>query len=173
MSYNDQLYITKDEGRAKLVDSAIAIEGEKTEDGRRLETLKAGEEKKKKLSKKERRLEREKTAGKGWFDMPKQEITPEIKHDLDILRMRHVLDPKRHYRSLGKHEFKYFQVGTIKEGPTEFFSSRVARKDRGKTIVDELLADNQAREYHKRKANEINERGMKNGRRKTKKKRHH
>lgn len=38
------------------------------------------------------------------------------------------------------------QVGTVKEGPGEYFSSRLTKKERKKTLVDELLvADEQFR----------------------------
>lgn len=56
--------------------------------------------------------------------------------------MRSVLDPKRHYKKEGgKAKLPVFsQVGTIMEGPTEFFSARIAKKDRKKTFVEEALA---------------------------------
>lgn len=100
--------------------------------------------------------------------MPKPEMTPELQRDLQVLKMRHVIDPKRHYRKMGKkEEFKYFQMGTVVEGATEFFSSRLTRKERKRTIVDELLADDKARTYHKRKHLEAFSRG-KEGRKKAK-----
>lgn len=56
--------------------------------------------------------------------------------------MRSVLDPKRHYRKdNGKAKAPEFsQVSTIVEGPTEFYSSRLLKRDRKKTLVDEILA---------------------------------
>jgi hypothetical protein len=33
------------------------------------------------------------------------------------------------------------QVGTVIEGPGEYYSSRIPKKDRKKTLVEELLAD--------------------------------
>ncbi|PYH98929.1 nucleolus protein required for cell viability [Aspergillus ellipticus CBS 707.79] len=82
------------------------------------------------------------TAGSAWFDLPKTELTAELKRDLQLLRMRSVLDPKRHYKKDGgkARPPPYSQVGTIIEGPTEFFSSRIAKKDRTKTFVEEALA---------------------------------
>ncbi|KAF7587464.1 hypothetical protein BBP40_007209 [Aspergillus hancockii] len=82
------------------------------------------------------------TAGSDWFDLQKTELTPALKRDLQLLRMRSVLDPKRHYKKEnGKaHPPKYSQVGTIIEGPTEFFSGRIAKKDRKKTFVEEVLS---------------------------------
>ncbi|CAJ0750530.1 18058_t:CDS:2 [Entrophospora sp. SA101] len=85
--------------------------------------------------------------------MPKPEITPEIKNDLQVLKLRNVLDPKRFYKKDNSKKFpKYFQIGTIIEGPTEFYSSRLPRKERKQTIVDELLADDQAKKYYKLQA---------------------
>ncbi|KAJ5554520.1 hypothetical protein N7513_004479 [Penicillium frequentans] len=82
------------------------------------------------------------TAGPQWFDLPKTELTTEFKRDLQLLRMRSVLDPKRHYKKEnGKAKLPEFsQVGTIIEGPTEFFSGRIAKKDRKKTFVAEAMA---------------------------------
>ncbi|PYH48302.1 Fcf2 domain-containing protein [Aspergillus saccharolyticus JOP 1030-1] len=82
------------------------------------------------------------TAGGDWFDLPKTELTAELRRDLQLLRMRSVLDPKRHYKKeSGKaHPPPYSQIGTVIEGPTEFFSGRIVKKDRKKTFVDEALA---------------------------------
>jgi len=56
--------------------------------------------------------------------------------------MRSVLDPKRHYKKEGaKPQIPEFsQVGTIIEGPTEFFSARLSNKERKRTFVEEVLA---------------------------------
>jgi hypothetical protein len=55
--------------------------------------------------------EKDKSAGKNWFDMPAPEMTEELKRDLNILRMRNVLDPKRHYKKNNSKKLpKYFQV---------------------------------------------------------------
>ncbi|KAF4272181.1 hypothetical protein KXV22_006185 [Aspergillus fumigatus] len=82
------------------------------------------------------------TAGADWFHLPKTELTTELKRDLQLIRMRSVLDPKRHYKKeSGKAQPpKYSQLGTIIEGPTEFFSGRIAKKDRKKTFVEDVLA---------------------------------
>ena len=36
------------------------------------------------------------TAGKNWFDLPRTELTPQLKRDLQLIKMRNVLDPHRH-----------------------------------------------------------------------------
>lgn len=81
------------------------------------------------------------TAGSNWYDLPKTELTPELKRDLQLLRMRSILDPKRHYKKENNKAQppNYSQVGTIIEGPTEFFSGRIAKRDRKRTFVEEAL----------------------------------
>ncbi|KAK9359767.1 Fcf2 pre-rRNA processing-domain-containing protein [Lipomyces starkeyi] len=99
---------------------------------------------------------KEATAGEKWFHMPKTELTPTIKRDMQLLRLRNVLDPKRHYRRENEKDVpKYFQTGTIMEGPTEYFSSRLTKKERKQTLADEILADEKAKTYFKRKYDEI------------------
>ncbi|PVU96927.1 hypothetical protein BB559_002199 [Furculomyces boomerangus] len=124
----------------------------------------------------QKKMEKKITTGPKWFDMKSPVLTEELKRDLHVLKLRNTLDPKRFYkRNTTTTEIpKYFQVGTIIEGPTEFYSSRLTRKQRMPTIVDELLADSQARNYFKRKYKEIqtkNQSGGKNFARKQKLKR--
>ncbi|KAH6833423.1 Ypt/Rab-GAP domain of gyp1p superfamily protein [Perilla frutescens var. hirtella] len=100
------------------------------------------------------------TAGKNWFDMPAQTITPELKKDLQLLKLRSVIDPKRHYKkgdSRSKTLPKYFQVGTVIESASEFFTGRLTKKERKTTIADELLSDTTFHQYRKRKVREIEE----------------
>ncbi|KAF2671215.1 Fcf2-domain-containing protein [Microthyrium microscopicum] len=74
------------------------------------------------------------------FDLPRTKITPELKRDLQLLSMRAVLDPKRMYKKQGKFKIpEYSQVGTIVEGPTEFFSARIKKRDRNESFVGETL----------------------------------
>ncbi|KAH9221879.1 putative rRNA-processing protein fcf2 [Leptodontidium sp. 2 PMI_412] len=84
-------------------------------------------------------------------------LTPELKRDLQLLRMRDVLDPKRHYKKDNKKQQvpEFSQVGTIIEGPTEYFSSRLLNKDRKRTLVEEVLAGEKASGRFKSKYNEI------------------
>jgi hypothetical protein len=52
------------------------------------------------------------TAGDKWFNLPATELTPELKADLFLIKSRHLLDPKRHYRKDNKSNEvpKFFQV---------------------------------------------------------------
>ncbi|KAI9278560.1 Fcf2 pre-rRNA processing-domain-containing protein [Phascolomyces articulosus] len=175
VTIDNELYIRRAKGEkvARLVDGTVdVIDHDDNKKNRKhkkvVEAIKEREkEEKERLSRKERKEEREKTAGRGWFDMGRPDMTPELKRDLQLLKMRHVIDRKRHYKKMGKESAKYFQVGTVIEGATEFHSSRLTRKERKETIVDELMANEQAKDYYKRKYNEGQTRGN-NGRKKAK-----
>ncbi|KAM6217101.1 deoxynucleotidyltransferase terminal-interacting protein 2 [Rhynchocyon petersi] len=105
---------------------------------------------------KKRREERQKTAGNGWFGMKAPELTDELKNDLKALKMRASMDPKRFYKKNDRDGFpKYFQVGTIVDNPADFYHSRIPKKERKRTIVEELLADSEFRRYNRRKYLEI------------------
>ncbi|XP_076286187.1 deoxynucleotidyltransferase terminal-interacting protein 2 [Lasioglossum baleicum] len=120
-----------------------------------LESLPSGRMGKKQLQLLKRK-EREKTKGKDWFNMRAPEMTPEIKHDLEVLQMRSVLDPKHFYK---KNDLKvlpkYFQIGKVLDSPVDYYSSRLTKKERKQTIVDELMADAEFAKYNKRKYKEI------------------
>ncbi|NXS02794.1 TDIF2 protein, partial [Oxylabes madagascariensis] len=106
--------------------------------------------------KKQRRAERAKTTGDGWFGMKAPEITSELKNDLKVLKMRASLDPKHFYKKNDRDGLpKYFQVGTVVDSPIDFYHSRIPKKQRKRTIVEELLADSEFRRYNKKKYQEI------------------
>ena len=118
----------------------------------------------KRKMKKLKKLEREKNKGKDWFNMPALEMTEERKKDLELLQMRHVLDPKRFYKKNSTDALpKYFQIGTIVDNAADFYTDRVAKKNRKQTMVDELLADAEFKKYQKRKYVEIIEDKAKKG----------
>lgn len=71
--------------------------------------------------------------------------------------MRSVLDPKRHYKKENKtaRAPEFSQVGTILEGPTEFYSARLLQKDRKNTLLEEVLAGEKTSGRFKSKYNDI------------------
>ncbi|XP_042213750.1 uncharacterized protein LOC121860610 [Homarus americanus] len=110
----------------------------------------------KKKAKNLRRKELEKTKGPGWYDMKAPELTEEVKRDLEVLQMRSVLDPKKHYKNRDMKVLpKYFQLGRVLDNPVEFYSSRVPKKDRKRSLAEEIIHDEEALRYQKRKYNEI------------------
>lgn len=98
-------------------------------------------------------------AGPGWFGLPRTNLAdPNVKRDLQLLRMRSVLDPKRHFKKDTRKPLPEFsQVGTLIEGPTEFYSARLTRKERKRTLVEEVLGSAEANAKFKSKYNEIQE----------------
>ena len=101
--------------------------------------------------------EKKATAGSDWFNLPRTDLTPELKRDLQLLKMRNVLDPKRHYKkeNAKTNAPEFSQVGTIIEGPTEFYSSRIPNRERKNTFVDEVLAAEESTGRFKRKYGDI------------------
>ena len=99
------------------------------------------------------------SAGPEWFDMPKTTLTPQLKRDLQLIEMRSVLDPHRHYKKNNrKGKIPTFsQTGTVIEGPTEFFSARIDKKERSKNFVEEAMTTEEATGRFKRKYDEIQE----------------
>ncbi|XP_053988206.1 deoxynucleotidyltransferase terminal-interacting protein 2 [Hylaeus anthracinus] len=120
-----------------------------------LEAVPPYEESEKQLQIK-RRKERAKTKGNDWFNMRPPEMTPEIRRDLQVLQMRSALDPKHFYK---KNDLKvlpkYFQIGKVVDSPLDYYSSRLTKKERKATIVDELMADAEFSKYNKRKYKQI------------------
>ncbi|XP_063373281.1 deoxynucleotidyltransferase terminal-interacting protein 2 [Cydia amplana] len=103
-----------------------------------------------------RKKERAKTKGPGWFDLPAPEVTEELKNDLQVLKMRSVLNPKHFYKKNDMEALpKYFQVGKVMDSPLDHVNERLTRKQRKRTMVDELLADSEFQKYNKRKYKEI------------------
>lgn len=102
------------------------------------------------------RHDREKTSGKKWFNLPKTEMTDDVKHDLEIIKMRSVLDPKHFYKKSDRAGLpKYFQIGKVMDSPAEYYNGRLTKKQRKNTIVEELMADAEFSKYNKRKYNDI------------------
>lgn len=70
--------------------------------------------------------------------------------------MRGVLDPKRHYKKSDTKDVpEYSAVGTIVEGPTEFYNARINKKDRKRTFVEEVLTQEADNGRFKKKYSEI------------------
>lgn len=101
--------------------------------------------------------EKEKTKGFHWYNMSAPEMTDEKKNDLMVVQMRQALDPKHFYKrsTTTKTQPKYFEVGTYVESPVDFYSSRLPKKERKKTLVEELMADMEFCRYQKKKMTEI------------------
>lgn len=96
-------------------------------------------------------------AGDKWFNMPKGEIDSASKRDLTLIQQRAALDPKRHYKKEKWQIPEHFQMGTIVGGQTDWHS-RLTRKQRGISLTDEILHDDDSKKYFRRKYTEIQDR---------------
>lgn len=89
--------------------------------------------------------------------MKGSELNAETKRDLQLLKLRGAYDPKRFYKSSDhKRGFPaHFQMGTVVEGPTEFYSSRLTKRERQQNITQELLHDADMNDARKRRFGKI------------------
>jgi len=106
------------------------------------------------------------TAGSDWFDLPAPAETdlPRLYREVEALRLRNQLDPKRFYRKDEgegkgiKGLPKYFAIGTILPSGTPFGTAsadNLPRSHRKRTLVDELVDDAEAKRYAKKKFTEL------------------
>jgi len=92
---------------------------------------------------------RKKTLGKGWFDLAPAEMTEELKRDIKVIKMRNFIDPKRFYKTPDALN-TVIHTGTVIEGPDEYVSGRLTRKQRKGTVVEEIMSDTRLKDYSKR-----------------------
>jgi len=118
------------------------------------------------LTKKEKKELRSKTAGPGWFDLPapSEADLPRLYREVEALRLRNQLDPKRFYKKDEgegkgiKGLPKYFAIGTILPSSTPFGTAsgdNLTRANRKRTLVDELVDDAEAKRYAKKKFDDL------------------
>ncbi|KAF7982934.1 hypothetical protein HWV62_25228 [Athelia sp. TMB] len=114
------------------------------------------------LTKKEKKALKNMTAGSNWFDLPApaEADLPRLYREVEALRLRNQLDPKRFYRKDEgegkgiKGLPKYFAIGTVVASSTPFgtaSSDNLVRAHRKRTLVDELVDDAEAKRYAKKK----------------------
>lgn len=96
-------------------------------------------------------------AGPNWFGLPKTVVTPEAKRDFQVLRMRGVVDAKHHFRKDTRRDLipKFSAFGTIVEGAMEGRGARLTRKERRRTIAEEVLASQTANDSFKKRYGKI------------------
>ncbi|KAJ7784669.1 Fcf2 pre-rRNA processing-domain-containing protein [Mycena metata] len=118
------------------------------------------------LTKRERKALKNQTAGPDWFDLPApaEADLPRMYREVEALRLRNHLDPKRFYRKDEgegkgiKGLPKHFAIGKIITSTTPFgtpSSDNLTRANRKRTLVDELVDDAEAKRYAKRKFEDL------------------
>jgi hypothetical protein len=120
-----------------------------------------------KLKQKERRAQREATAGKAWGEMPKVELTEELKADLKALKLRNFIYQNRFYKSNDSKQLPtYFQIGTIVTDKNDMRTERLTKKEAKGSLAEQFLKDDEARGFSKRKYEKVNERTRRMGEKK-------
>ncbi|SCV74728.1 BQ2448_7757 [Microbotryum intermedium] len=118
----------------------------------------------KSLSKKELKARHPPTAGPSWFNMPAPTMTPQLKREVQAMRLRNALDPKRFYRGdAAKADSKlpeFFQVGHVLNESQRATNAEPIGKVKKRSFVEELIEDEQAKAYTKRKTLEVMRKGM-------------
>ncbi|KIK69635.1 hypothetical protein GYMLUDRAFT_34024 [Collybiopsis luxurians FD-317 M1] len=118
------------------------------------------------LTKKQKKELKNKTAGPDWFDLPApaEADLPRLYREVEALRLRNQLDPKRFYRKEEgegkgiKGLPKHFAIGKIVTTETPFggaSSDNLTRVERKRTLVDELVDDAEMKRYAKKKFEDL------------------
>ncbi|KAL1739138.1 Fcf2 pre-rRNA processing-domain-containing protein [Schizophyllum fasciatum] len=118
------------------------------------------------LTKREKKELKKRTAGPAWFDLPAppEADLPRLYREVEALRLRNQLDPKRFYRKDEgegkgiKGLPKHFAIGTIVASDRPFggaSSENLTRAERKRSLVDELVDDAEAARYAKRKFTDL------------------
>jgi Fcf2 pre-rRNA processing len=105
---------------------------------------------------KKRQRKTETDAGKDWYHMKAPDMTPELKEDLQAIMLRRHLDPKRFYKKDDlKDPPKFFQIGTLVNAPDDPVSYRVDKYKRKKSLVEQLLEEDQKINFSKKKWEQV------------------
>jgi tryptophanyl-tRNA synthetase len=97
--------------------------------------------------------------------MPRTNLTPELKRDLQVLRMRDVVAAgKQFFKKDNRKDYvpEFCQVGTIIAGATDGADHRLTRKEQKRTIVEEVLASETTAKF-KSKYHQIQEKKQSGG----------
>ncbi|KAF8588960.1 Fcf2-domain-containing protein [Ramaria rubella] len=114
------------------------------------------------LTKRQKKEQKKVTTGPNWFDLPAPAPAdlPKLHREVEALRLRNSLDPKRFYRKEAgegrgiKGLPKHFAIGTILPSTTPFGTpsgDNLPKSQRKRTVVDELVDDDEAKRYAKKK----------------------
>jgi len=124
----------------------------------------------KRKTKKEFKATQSHNAGPQWFNMPAQTVTPELRREVQAMRLHAVLDPKRFLKGEARRERsrmpEFFQLGHVLNTPHPATTSASAgASTRKRNFLDELVDDSEARTRARQQFAEVQKRGASGGRR--------
>ena len=95
-------------------------------------------------------------AAPGFFDFRSTELTEEVRHDLEVIKMRTFINPKKHYKGQDhKWAPKKFQVGTVIVPAHEYYSAGMSKKELRRGALEGFKRDTATGGYVKRKFLEV------------------
>jgi len=101
-------------------------------------------------------MEISQTTGDGWFGMKKNVLTPELKDELNLIKLRGFINPKTFAKKPDWKELpEYFQIGTVIAGGDEPKSMKLPKSERKGNLVDQFLSDDKDVAWTKNKFKEI------------------
>lgn len=81
-------------------------------------------------------------SGPGWFGLQSAPLTASNRRELEILQLQpYLMEQQRMKRPDRKGIPSFFQIGRVVEGAQEFYSSRIPKKQRQRSFIDELISD--------------------------------
>lgn len=86
------------------------------------------------------------------------DLTPQLKRDLQLLRMRDVLaQGKQHYKKDSSRPLipEYSHVGTVVAGRTEWFNGRASKKEQKRSLLEQTLEQERLSKKFKSKYGDI------------------
>jgi hypothetical protein len=106
-----------------------------------------------------------------FFDFKPTVMTGAVRRDLEVLRMRTFINPKRHYKgSDHKWDPKQFQIGKVIVPAQEYYTSGHSKKQLKRGAMDSLKSDVSMMPYLKRKFLEVQDKAQSGGKKDYKKK---
>jgi len=108
------------------------------------------------VAKKQRKVEKAKTAGEKWFNMSAPDITPELKQDLKAIQLRSILDPSRFFKKLDRKKLpKFFQIGKMQDNIIDGKINRLKKSEVKDRIIEEVIEHDKVVNFSKRKFEEL------------------
>lgn len=97
-----------------------------------------------------------------WYGLPRQKLTPELEKELQVIKMRASIDPKRFYKANDSQKLpEYFAMATEVGGGMAPAGLQATTRDvnprSGRSLLDEVMRDQRAQEWSSKKYAEAEE----------------
>jgi hypothetical protein len=107
---------------------------------------------------------RPKTTGASHFGMGAPQVTPQLKREVQALRLHNAMDPKQFLRGEAKRDSanlpEFFQIGHVVDPGRRATTEATPAKARKRGFLEALVEDAEARGYAKKKYAEVQRSAM-------------